>query len=377
MRKKVKKAAVLLLALVLIFTNGAVSFAEADNGNKATVFSLQQAVDYALQHSPLIGISETGLEKATVGLKEANSAYKKADDAPVVAFESKLAKEGYYKRIAEQAFKLAKKSKEQTVESIRFAVESSYFNLLNARENLEIQEKNLELAQKNLELAQKKYELGTISEIEVLSFKTAYLQAEIDRKSALRALEYQRMNFNKTLGLPLQTEVQLTDTLTTQPPAAIELEEKVSQALQERMEVISASEQNEIDNLYFRIVSIWYPQNTYIYQKAKHAAESSEYALANIRQTVELSVRKAYMDMLDAYEMLDVLRQSEEQMAKAYEISRLKYENGMGTNNEVLEAMNNLREIRLKWSQALLGYNLACKNFEISCKVGLSGAASN
>ncbi|WP_089283850.1 TolC family protein [Anaerovirgula multivorans] len=78
------------------------------------------------------------------------------------------------------------------------------------------------------------------------------------------------------------------------------------------------------------------------------------------------------MDMIDAYESVVMLEQTERQLQKAYDVTRVKYENGLGTNIELLEIVNQLKEIKLNKSKAQLGYNLANKQFEISYGVGLS-----
>ncbi|MGE4284388.1 MAG: TolC family protein [Clostridia bacterium] len=372
-----KKLTAVLVALTLVLLTTTSALVGASDAAEEKTFSLQQAIDYALENSPLIVISETGIEKAKVSSKEARSVYNKAEDAPVMAFESQLSKDGYYKRMAEMGLKLAEQGKVQTVESVKFAVENNYFTLLNAKENLNIQEDIYNLAVENLNIANQKYDLGTISEIELLSFKTSVAQAEVDRKSAQRALEYAQMNFNKALGMPLNTKVQLTDAIKVEAPESIDIEEKVSQAFVNRMEIISAKEQYEADKLYFEITAKWYPSNTYKHQQAKQTVELSEYSLTNTNQTVEISVRKAHMDMLDAYESLVVLQQTEEQLQKVYDIAKIKYENGMGTNTEVLEAMNQLKEIKLGKSKAQLGYNLTKKQFEVSYGVGLGSASMN
>lgn len=368
-----------MIGLALISMT-AVSLA-ADNVSEVKTFSLEQAVNYALENSPLVGISETGLQKAQVKLKEAKSAYNKSNKSEDTAkafsvsietLDTAKLQKGYYKRLAEMGLILAEKAKLQTIESIKFSVESSYFNLLNAQEKLAIQNSILKVSKENLDNIKKKYALGMASQIEVLSFETAYSQAELDKKSAERALIYAKMSFNKTLGLPLDTKVQLTDKLQVQVPPEVDIEKKVEEALENRMEVISATEQYEVDKLNFEITALWYPENTYKYQEAKHIVESSAYSVINSQQTVELSVRKAYMDMIDAYEAIEVLDKLIDQAEKTYETTKVRYDMGMATNNEVVEALNKLQEIKLQKAQALLGYNLAKKQFEASYGIGLT-----
>lgn len=370
-----KKKLIMMIVLTLAITTALVPIVNADDmaSNDVTeekTFSLEEAIDYALKNSPLIAISDTGIKKAKVSMSEANSAYKKAEDADDVSLQNHLTKYGYYKRSAQMAEKIAEYEKAQTVETIKYTVENNYFTLLNAQENLDIQSSILNLAKENMDIANLKYDLGTISEMDLLSFKTSLVQAEVDLKSAQRALKYAQMNFNKALTLPLKTKVKLTDTIHIKAPKNVDIEEKVAEALENRMEIISAKEQYEVDKLYFKIIAKWYTSNTYKYQSTKKAAESSEYTLNNASQNVEISVRKAYMDMLNAYESLDVLAQTENQLEKAYDITKTKYKKGMGTNTEMLEALNKLREIKLSKAKAQLKYNLAKKEFETSYGVG-------
>ncbi|SNS68723.1 Outer membrane efflux protein [Anaerovirgula multivorans] len=279
MINKIKTVAVVFIFVMITTTS--ISAITSDAAEEKT-FTLQQAINYATENSPLISISNTAIEKAKVSFREAKGAYKESEDSPTGAFESQLLKDGYYKRMAEKALKLAEKGKVQTTKFIKFMVEKNYFNLLNARENVNIQNSILELAEENLDIAKKKYDLGIISELELISFENSLAQTEVDLRSAQRASEYEQMNFNKALALPLQTKIKLTDVVEVNAPEDIDIEKKVSAALQNRMEIISAREQYEVDKLYFDITAKWYPSITYKHQSAKHALESSEYNYINI-----------------------------------------------------------------------------------------------
>lgn len=370
-----KKLSVILAACLLMVSLTTPSFAE-DKEAAEKSFSLQQATDYALANNPMIGISQTGIDKAKVSLREAVSAFNKMEDSDLVSFEATQVKRGYFKRLAQMGVTIAEKSQLQTKEMIKFSVENSYFNLLNAKENLDIQNSIVNASKENYDIVNNKYKLGLASEVELVAAEASYSQSQLDQKSANSALEYAKMSFNKTLGLPLDTKVNLTDTLKAEAPPEINLEEKVASALQNRMEIISASEQYEVDKLNLEVTSTWYPENTYKYQSAKYAMENSSYALENSRQTVELSVRKAYMDMMDAYNALGTLDSTIAQLEKVYDVTKLKYDTGMATNNEVVDALNKTKEIKLKKSQALLGFNLAKKQFEASYGIGISSPAS-
>ena len=382
MKKKLLAVVLCLVTACALFT-----FAGADEAEDTMTLTLQQAVDYALENSAAIKLSHTAVEKAEVGYKEAKSAYDKADKAGGLSredrmlmssqmiFESYKMTEGYYKEMADMGRTLAEKGREQTIETVKMAVQSAYFNLLFAQDKAEIQRSILDSAKKDMDIAGKKYELGMVSQVDVLSSEAALESAKLGYNTATRDLEYQRMSFNKTLGLPLKTEVGLTDSLTFEEPPGADIEEEVTLALQNRYEVIAAKEQYRVNELNHKLTLGWYPENTFVTRQARYDMESTHQSLVNAEQDVELSVRKAYMDMQSAYDSIGVLSKNVERLQKAYDIARLRYDTGMATSQEVVNALNALNDIKLQHLQAVHGYNLARIQFEASSGIGIAAAA--
>ncbi len=345
---------------------------EHETANKLS-FSLMAAINYAIENSPMIGIVESGLEKAEVNLSEAEYSQYNANKITVSTFDLLQVKRGYFTRMAKMGVELSIKSKEQTIEGIKFGVEASYFNLLNSQDNLKINKDILKATKENLEYANEKYKAGAISLIELIRAENALAQVEYELKVSERDLDYKAMEFNKTLGLSLDTEVVLTDSLEIEIPTDISPNKGIEKAFEERYELIAAKEQVEVSKLSLDIVSSYYTPNTYKYQQAKYDYELDKYLFENTKQDVELSVRKAYMDMLNAHESIDILDKSIEQIEKVYEITRTKFDAGMATNNDLIEALNQLKEFRLNRARAILAYNLAKKQYDISCGIGLPG----
>ena len=375
-----------LLAVVLCVVTACALFvsAGADEAKDTVTFSLQQAVDYALENSAAIKLSYTAVDKAEVGYREAKSAYDKADDAGGLSreermlmssqmlFENYKLTEGFYKEMADMGRTLAKKGREQTIETVKMAVQNAYFNLLFVKEKAQIQKSILDSAKKDMDIANKKYELGMVSQVDVLSSEAALESAKLGYNTALRDLEYQVMSFNKTLGLPLKTEVTLTDSLAFEEPPEADLEERVTLALQNRYEVIAAKEQYRVNELNHKLTLGWYPENTFATRQARYDMENSHHKLVSAEKDVELSVRKAYMDMQCAYESIKVLGKNVGRLEKAYDIARLRIDTGVATSQEVVNALNALNDIKLQRLQAIHGYNLAKRQFEASSGIGVA-----
>ncbi|MBA1334138.1 MAG: hypothetical protein HPY66_1622 [Firmicutes bacterium] len=381
MKKKSVLALVSLMVVSAMFMTGAA----ADQGEDVRSFTLQQAVDYALENSSAIKLADTAVDKANVSLREAKSAYNSADKMSSAerramglsfeaAFENDKLNEGYYKKMAEMGLTLAEKGREQAAEGVKMGVQSAYFDLLFAREKVEIQKSVLDSARRDMDVANRKYELGMVSQMDVLSYEASLETAKLNYAAALRDEEYKRMSFNRTLGLPLGTAVELTDALSHQQPPEVDIEEKVALALENRYEIIAAKGQSDLDKMNFELTASWYPDNTYVHQQAKYQAESSAYKLVSAQQDVELSVRKAYMDMMSAYDSIAVLGKNVETLQKAYDIAKLRYDVGMATNQDVINALNSLNDVKLQQLKAIHGYNLARIQFEASYGVGIGSA---
>ncbi len=392
MKRKMVLAVAGILTVCVLAGTAAVGQPEAaaEQAAGSKEFSLQEAVDYALENSSLVKLSAVAVDTAEVAYKEANDAYKdgksyydilaSAESGTVSLsdrFEAYKLKEGYYKDLAEMGVTLARKGEEQTAEIVKFSVESAYFDLLFARDKVEIQKSVLDAAGRDMDIVDKKFELGMVSEVDVLSAEASLESARLSYNTAVREAEYKAMTFNKTLGLPLKTEVVLTDELTYDQPPEEDLEERVAQALENRYEIIAAREQYEMDKRNLDLTGGFYTSTTYAYKEAQYQMDSSYYSLVSTEQDIELSVRKAYMDMMSAYDSIGVLDKNVERLEQAYHLAQLRYDVGMATSHDVVNALNALNEVKLQRLQSVHAYNLARKQFEASYGIGISPAGSS
>lgn len=104
----------------------------------------------------------------------------------------------------------------QSEASLLRAVKKQYFTLVTQKMFLVLNDKNLELAKKQEELVQKNYKSGLASELDLL--QAQYTSASLQPLLIQKEKEYARAisSLNTMLGLPLDTELQLTDTLDTE-----------------------------------------------------------------------------------------------------------------------------------------------------------------
>ena len=108
---------------------------------------------------------------------------------------------------------ISKNAKEKTDLEVRKAVINAYGNVLLAEESVKILERNIAVLQKNLDETTKIYENGLEEEesVEQLQITLSGVQSNLSNTSRLKTLAYQMLNI--TIGIDLNTAISLTDNL--------------------------------------------------------------------------------------------------------------------------------------------------------------------
>jgi outer membrane protein TolC len=83
-----------------------------------------------------------------------------------------------------------------------------------------------------------------------------------------------------------------------------------------------------------------------------------------ITRRVELEVRTAYSDFIEAREVLESQKKVQDQAQEAYRLAQSRYEAGTGTQLDVLSAQTSLTDARSTQIQALHDYAVARARLE-------------
>lgn len=107
----------------------------------------------------------------------------------------------------------SKNYEQKTASVVRKEVISAYGNVLLAEENIEILERNYATLEKNLNETAQLFENGFAEEEDVEQLQITKTNVEIQQKNAERVLDLSKQLLNATLGIPVESNVTLTDTL--------------------------------------------------------------------------------------------------------------------------------------------------------------------
>ncbi|CAM4065454.1 TolC family protein [Gillisia limnaea] len=238
--------------IALFFTLG--SFAQEQEENKSYSFSLQQAVEFGLKNNYSSQISTKEIEKSlkqkweiiAQGLPQisGNVDYQNQLKQPVTLLPAELAggepgtfvpvRFGTQQNLSGTAtwnqlifdpsyivgiqsvktlLSISKNAKTKTDQEVKLAIINAYGNVLLSRESVSILKKNIETLDKNYRDTQKIFENGLAEEehVEQLEITLLGLKNNLSRSERMQDISFEMLNL--TLGLPVDTEVTLTEDL--------------------------------------------------------------------------------------------------------------------------------------------------------------------
>jgi outer membrane protein TolC len=302
------------------------------------------------------------------------------------------------------------------------AVRLAYYDTLLAAQQITVHEASVKLLQKELEDQQHRLDAGTVPKFNVLRAEVAVAN---ERPNLIRAKNDYRIaknNLANLLGYNLPREIweniplNLTDALEA-APYEVNLPDAIQQALARRTELAALRQQVELQQLniinaksgYKPTVSVfagygWYnaqftPPVTLDHDingwnagaqmswnifdglltrgkviQARSQYDHAKTDLADQSRQIELAVRTAYSDFLEAKEVLDSQTKVQEEADEALREAKARADAGTGTQLDVLDAETSLTQARTTQIQALHDYTAARAKMERAIGADLAPA---
>jgi outer membrane protein TolC len=292
------------------------------------------------------------------------------------------------------------------------AVRLAYYDVLLAAQQITVNEASVKLLQKELDDQQRRFDAGTVPHFNVLRAEVAVANAKPNLFHARSQYRIAKNLLANLLGYNLPREVlediplNLTDTFDTAPWDVI-LPDAIQQALERRTELQDLREQVQLQKLNIVSAKSGYKPTIQAFagygwnnsqfvdpgdlsytihgwnaggqltwaifdgaltigkvQQAKALYQKSQTELENRSRQIELDVRTAYSDFLEAKEVLDSQTKVQEQAEEALREANARFDAGTGTQLDVLDAETSLTQARTTQVQALHDYDTARAKFE-------------
>ncbi|TGV30715.1 TolC family protein, partial [Mesorhizobium sp. M00.F.Ca.ET.186.01.1.1] len=99
-------------------------------------------------------------------------------------------------------------------------------------------------------------------------------------------------------------------------------------------------------------------------RQARNNVEKAKLAIEEQKRTISKEVAQAYLNLNAAKQAIEFQKKAKDSAAESYRLTNLRFENGLATTLEVIQAEEELSDRENQYQKAILNYNLAVVNFE-------------
>ena len=320
----------------------------------------------------------------------------------------------------QQALAIYQTAVADTLLSVRLA----YYDTLLAEQQITVHEASVNLLQKELDDQQHRYDAGTVPKFNVLRAEVAVAN---ERPALIQAKNNYRIaknNLSNLLGYNLPRDIwediplNLTDVLDA-TPYQVNLPDAIQQALKQRTELAALRKTVDLQKLNVVNARSGYKPTVQVFAgygwnnsqfidpgdlgytlhgwnagaqmswsifdgllthgkvvQARALYDKSQTDLADQSRQIELQVRTAYSDFIEAREVLDSQAKVQEEAEEALREADARASAGTGTQLDVLDAQTSLTQARTTRVQALHDFDTARARLERAIGVDLAPAAA-
>lgn len=309
---------------------------------------------------------------------------------------------------AKAGYKSALVGVQKSYNDMRSTVTNGYFSVLQADDMQVLGRESVARLEEHLKNVKAQYDVGVVAKVDVLRSEVELANAQQNLIKAENAYKIAEANFNKIIGLPLATNLFLEDTL-TYTPYEQDLAYCLDYASKNRPELEQAKQGVEAARGQVRAarsgyqpqISAFATQNwdtsdghwaadeestwsaginvsltifdTGVTRSKAHAAKANYFsAQETYRDTVDavmLDVRSQYLNMREAEKRISTTEVAVSQAEEDYRIAQLRYQAGVGTNTDVLDAQVALTDAQTNYLQSVYDYNISKTNLETAIGV--------
>lgn len=251
-----------------------------------------------------------------------------------------------------------------TESKIKLGAQQAYYDLIYAQNDLNLKKQSLARAQTQLKVAKAAFEVGTKAKTDVLQAEMGLAGAQAALTTAENNLEIERMDLNDFLGVDLDKKWNIVVANKQAAPISKTLQQAQTEALENRVEMTKVKEELKLAELNVKLVDEYSVLATYQGRIAKNNVETSKAAIEQQERAISKEVAQAYYNLNAARQAIDFQKKAMDSAAESYRLTNLRFENGLATTLEVIQAEEELSDRENQYQRAILTYNLAVVNFD-------------
>ena len=256
---------------------------------------------------------------------------------------------------------------------------------------------SVDLLKEHLNQVETKFKIGVVARADVLASKVQLANAQQSLITSQNNYDNAITTLNNLTGLPMDTIITITDDLGYHK-YSLNLEDCIAYALEHRPDGIAADyavkqametvksvkagrkpqlnavvsktfngekafDDDHNENWAAGLSLSWNVFDNNVTSAQVRESEATVRRLESVakqtRESIELEVRQAYNSLLSAEKNILTTGIAVDQAEEDYNISQVKYKEGVGTNLEVMDAQEKLTEARTNYYTALYNYNVS------------------
>lgn len=308
-------------------------------------------------------------------------------------------------RASERQLRRQELEVERIEEQLRFDVTDAYYDLQEADEQVRIAESAVRNAERTLDDARLLERAGVRTRFDVLQAQVQLANEQQNLTQARSRQRISRRTLAQILSLPQQVNIAAQDPVQIAGLWEISLEESIVQAYKNRAELEQRLVDREVSDAQreaalaavrpqvsvfarYNVLDIFddgagiddgyalgAQLNWSLYDGGASRArarqqeigkEIAELDFADQRNQVRLQVEQSYFDLQSNFENIQTASVALEQARESLRLARLRFQAGVGTQTEVIDAETELTRAEGNRIQAILGYNRALASLQRS-----------
>ncbi len=302
----------------------------------------------------------------------------------------------YANKMADKGVEIAKQSYRLETDQVVYNTDNVYWNLVAFKEQLKVAHKYYEMLDSLEQQMKDMYELGLTPKSEQLVVTVQKNEAQLNLMKADNAYKIMKMNLCQIVGLDLNTDIDVSDSL-AQSPEMIIMANSVDLAMSNRNELKMLDGNVVVTELQKkRVLSAYKPQLgaqvSYGYMEIpnlvdaqnmtqasaqlsiplvhwrekkhkKHAAslrvEQAQLQFDETKDLVQLEVQQCIIRVNEAYEAILLAQKNKDEAIESLEEVKASFEAGLNTTTDVLNA-------QASWLTANAGLLNALATYEVA-----------
>lgn len=301
-------------------------------------------------------------------------------------------------------------AEEQAYNEMKETATTGYFNMLNATNMKALRQESVDRLQAHLDNVIAQYNVGIVARADVLRSEVELANAKQDLISAENGYDVAEATLNNIIGTPLGTTLLLKDRLQYEPyendmAYCLAYSEQHRPELKQAEYAIDSAEaalvvarSGHMPKVYANASNNWggngsdWPgdddenwsvgvtasMNVFdsgvtwskIHAAQENLAKAKE-SQRQIKDNVELEVRTDYLNLREAEKRITTTQVAVASAEEDYHIAVVRYQAGVGTNIDVMDAQEALTQAKTNYYQALYNYNTSKAALNTSMGVGV------